>query len=239
MAEVHRKKFRKDFNDMTGMRFGKLVVLEFAGRIDRKSCWRCRCDCGREAVIRRSGLISKSRPIKSCGCYHARTPKNVSRHGMSHTSEYNIWSHIKQRCLCPRKPAYKRYGGRGITICERWASSFENFIHDMGPRPSLRHTIDRIDNGGNYEPGNCRWATFEQQNRNRSITVWLEAFGVRKRAVEWADQFGLSHSSVRDVAKFPDAERRLSRLISKKEAARQAVALPAGPTTQVSTHPHG
>lgn len=85
--------------------------------------------------------------------------------------EYGIWSNIKHRCLNPNYRDYKNYGGRGIAVCDRWRDSFDNFMDDMGPRPSLKHSIDRIDNNGNYEPSNCRWATYSQQNRNQRLNM--------------------------------------------------------------------
>jgi len=92
-------------------------------------------------------------------------------HGLTYTPEYRSWCHMKGRCYCPNDSRYHRYGGRGIKVCDRWLNSFENFYKDMGPRPSPKHSIDRVDNNGNYEPSNCRWVTVKTQNSNRSTNV--------------------------------------------------------------------
>jgi hypothetical protein len=123
----------------------------------RSSQWVCRCACGTERLVRADRL--RAGKSKSCGC------QRVSMRGL--TAEGVCWRGMKQRCRNPNNPAYPSYGGRGITVCERW-NSFENFYADMGPRPSPQHSIDRWpNNDGNYEPGNCRWATKSEQNENR------------------------------------------------------------------------
>ena len=159
--------------DLTGKRFGRLVVLHRDGSTPgRDAAWRCRCDCGEVRTIR--GQCLRSGHTKSCGCLHRefsseRLPRLATKHGMARHGRvagiYKSWQAMRERCKNPRHHAYANYGGRGITVCERW-ESFENFLADMGPRPEGL-TLDRIDNEGNYEPGNCRWATRLQQRHNR------------------------------------------------------------------------
>jgi len=118
------------------------------------------------------------------------------KHGLSKTIEYRTWYAMLQRCRNPRNPAFGRYGGRGITVCDRW-QLFENFYADTGPRPTLRHSIDRIDNDGNYEPGNCRWATTHEQARNRSDNYLIEWRGETRCLSEWCEIVGLTYSTVK------------------------------------------
>jgi len=151
-----------------GEKYNRLTVLEVY-RVGKRKFAKCLCDCGnisnpREYVVRK-GIVT------SCGCYQkqvASKMKNGITHGMTQSAEYNIWGKMKSRCYAKSNNRYYRYGGRGIKVCDRWLHSFENFYADMGPRPTKKHSIDRINNDGNYEPSNCRWATPKEQVDNQS-----------------------------------------------------------------------
>ena len=165
--------------DLTGRRFGRLLVISFHSSQNYISKWLCRCDCGTEKVINGGNLTTGK--VVSCGCY--RIEKHT-KHNMSYSPEYLAWAGIKSRCYNPKAPRYPNYGERGITVCNRWLESFENFYADIGDRPSKDYSIERLDVNGNYEPFNCKWATrFEQQRnirvqRNNSTGVtgvrWVE-----------------------------------------------------------------
>jgi hypothetical protein len=160
--------------DLAGQTFGRLTVIERVAHIPRPH-WLCRCECGTERIVRADNL--RRGLTRSCGCFHREQwIASVSTHGHLRNGEvhplYWTWASMHQRCRNPnhaRGTRWMHYGGRGITVCERWGGrdGFAHFIADMGERPD-RHTLDRVDPDGNYEPGNCRWATYREQNLNRS-----------------------------------------------------------------------
>ncbi len=192
--------------DLTGLRFGRLVVLGLAtktpGNPNRR--WGAQCDCGLLTVV--FGMDLTSGRTLSCGCLRrdilkAHPPPLVhgqaKRLGKRPSSEYIAWSGIRARCLNINDKAYPQYGGRGIKICERW-SRFENFFADMGCRPSPQHSIDRYpDNNGNYEPSNCRWATPGQQARNRRSSRFLSFRGETLTLAAWTEKMSIPYGTLR------------------------------------------
>lgn len=157
--------------DLTGQKFGRLTVLKFS-HTDGHRFSSCLCDCGETKTVRNSGLLSGN--TRSCGCLQleiaaANIKKLKTTHGMTETVEYYTWGSMKDRCYNKKNKAFRYYGGRGIKVCKRWISSFENFFADMGLRPSPKHSIDRINNNENYSPKNCKWSTMTEQVSNRRV----------------------------------------------------------------------
>lgn len=184
------------FRDITGNRFGRFTVEYFAGRSKSNDLlWYCRCDCGVGKVIRGGHLVG-GRSL-SCGCFRAETVGSWSRtHGSSRTAEHRTWIHLIGRCTNPNDESFKHYGGRGIRVCKRWRENFAAFLSDMGKRPRGM-TIERIDNNGDYEPGNCRWATQHDQSRNQRSNVVISFAGRKMIAADWARELGMDPIALR------------------------------------------
>lgn len=191
--------------DRSGMRFGRLVVVSLCAERapNRNARWRCHCDCGSETDVDSDKLVTGA--TKSCGCLgrEAIGARNVT-HGHSrvgkHSRAYSCWSGMKQRCLEPTYKTYHLYGGRGISICERWLASFENFLADMG-EPPLGRSLDRIDVNGPYGPDNCRWATQTEQVRNRTNTRRAVYRGRSMTLGEIADLSGVPYQLLHERLK--------------------------------------
>lgn len=192
---------KKDRSHLVGVRFGKLVVASAETTGWSPSIY-CKCDCGTEKWIRIDRLL-KGRS-RSCGCAISETNSiKASRHGHSshkpggRTGEYISWQAMIGRCENPRNRSYKSYGANGIFVCDRWRESFEDFLADMGPRPTPKHSIDRIDPGGGYSPENCRWATQLEQARNKRSTVRTDLLGFSMTSGEWSELTGVSPDKIR------------------------------------------
>lgn len=180
--------------DLEGREFGRLRVVARAP--DRYGCsfWSCSCSCGEILVVRGAKLLSGW--TKSCGCLQREIAAETQFvHGRSGTPEWKIWNGIRSRCSNRREPGFKNYGGRGIRICERWLS-FENFFADMGPRPSPKHSIERKENDGDYEPGNCVWATAKEQANNTRANRFIEFGGERLTLSQWSVRTGLTREAI-------------------------------------------
>jgi hypothetical protein len=176
-----------------GSRFGRWEVIGLSDRLNnagRRVYLLCRCDCGIVRDVGRSGLTSGM--SQSCGCLHR---ERVTTHSGSKSPTYRNWAAMIERCCSPSAGNFAEYGGRGISVCDRWRESFEAFASDMGERPD-NMSIDRIDNDGNYDPGNCRWATAIEQQRNKRDNHILEHDGRRLTIVEWSEITGLAYSTI-------------------------------------------
>jgi hypothetical protein len=153
---------------LLGRKFSRLLVVKDAGRNKfGNHQWLCRCDCSNEILVITGNLL-KRLGTKSCGCLKIeRTSKLNLIHGKTRSPEWYSWMAMRWRCSSPKASDYHWYGGRGIKVCKRWKSSFKNFLADMGLKPSPKHTLDRINNDGDYKPSNCKWATMHEQALNR------------------------------------------------------------------------
>lgn len=176
---------------LVGQRFGKLLVLSrAANRKPGRPVWLCRCDCGAVTDVCAGNL--RRGLTRSCGCLIG---SGHITHGRSHSRTHEIWKSMRQRCLSPASNGWHRYGGRGITVCQRW-QKFEAFLDDMGEAPPGL-SLDRIDNDGPYSPENCRWATVVQQARNKRNNSGYEHNGVHRLWAEWAEESAVSAQLLR------------------------------------------
>lgn len=184
--------------DLTGKTFGSWSII---GRGRRTAAhvqlWIARCACGVQREVYKQPLVRGE--STSCGCQaRARNAAAHTRHGHAsgqRTPEYRSWTSMIARCGCPTATDYSDYGGRGITVCDRWRTSFENFLADMGPRPKGT-TLDRIDVNGNYEPGNCRWSTAIDQAMHRRDNTILTYDGRSLTLAEWARRTGIQSDTI-------------------------------------------
>ena len=177
--------------DISGQKFNKLKVIKRIGSDkNRQSLWECLCDCGNTTQV--IGSYLKAGHTKSCGCllHHAL------KHGKSGNSSYNSWRAMKARCLNPNSKGYERYGGRGISVCDEWIDEFAAFDEYMGARPEGT-TLERLDSNGNYEPGNCCWATPRDQMANRGVSYLVEYNGKVMMLEEAIRQSGRSHNYIK------------------------------------------
>lgn len=195
--------------DLSNQVFGRLTAISRHHKTHNGHwVWNCQCSCGKSAIIYATNLVRGL--TKSCGCFRQETSglQNFS-HGHSVgekcSSEYRSWCSLLSRCRNPKDRKYSDYGGRGITVCERWLK-FENFIEDMGIKPTLKHTIDRIDVNGNYEPSNCRWATMYEQCRNRRNNIWYEYNGIKNIVTDWAVILNVKENTLREMLKYNSFE---------------------------------
>lgn len=187
---------RADMNtsDLVGKRFGLLTVISFGvfgrnkrGRLDFEVT--CRCDCGRVVIRPKSRLIKSFN--RSCGCL-GRTVNGESRN-----PEYVAWYMMKRRCFDKNGKFYHHYGGRGITVCDRWLNSYDNFLADMGRRPTSSHSLNRIDNDGHYCPENCRWDLPIEQHNNTRTNRWYVFHGKRLTLSQWSKEIGMNITTIK------------------------------------------
>lgn len=204
-------------HDLVGKKFGRLMVDSFAGTRGGNAWWSCVCSCGARRTIVAHSLVGGV--SKSCGCLAKEVAaKQISTlrrtHGYTNTPEHNVWENIIARCCNPKHPSFSNYGGRGIGICQEWRNSFEAFLANVGPRPSSVHTIERIDNNKWYEPGNVKWATRREQQRNRRSNRMLVIGGETRTITEWSELSGINIGTL---------YKRIARGVCLEEAIQQPV----------------
>ena len=188
---------KKKLKDLTGLKFGRLTVLEYAYTKKSRAYWLCQCECGNKKII--FGKDLRNGKIKSCGCLRKESIlKAVTKHNKRFTKLYPIWVQIKQRCLNINNKNYRQYGERGISVCQEWLDDFMNFYNwamANGYKEGL--TIDRINTNGDYCPENCRWVDFIKQARNTRKNVFITYRGEKHCISEWAEILGIKAATLR------------------------------------------
>lgn len=181
--------------DFTGLKFGRLSVISRSENRGKHVRWSCVCECGKFTAVSSTHL--KTGHTKSCGCVRndicSSRGKAMAKHGMWNSPEWNAWKSMKDRCLRKTNEKYPIYGGRGITVCDEWIGSFNDFFAHVGLRPSSSHSLDRIDSNKGYEPGNVRWADIFQQNNNKRTNVTVDVDGVLMTAAQVSRHFGITN----------------------------------------------
>lgn len=193
---------RYDPLELVGEVFTRLKVISFCYSKNGNTYWNCLCSCGNKCICKRSSMQRGDK--KSCGCLRLNLiESNKNRlgdlnrtHGKRKSKEYNSWRAMKERCYNSKNIVYYNYGAKGITVCDEWKGSFEQFYKDMGPRP-INKSLDRIDSLKCYSKENCRWASSEQQNRNRNNNINYEFNGITKTQTEWSIFLNGNHDMVR------------------------------------------
>jgi len=214
MSEAALKRFSQPgvhastWRDLSGQQFGRLTVLEYAGTSSNKhSLYLCKCECGNEKIIHGTSLTQGK--TKSCGCLHREeTSKLMTTHGLTkeHRRICAAWSNMKDRCNNPANKFYSDYGGRGIIVCNEWEEDVVKFVEwALANGYNDKLTIDRIDNDGNYEPGNCKWSTPKEQNRNMRRNLKITVDGETKIVTDWAETCGISVPAL--AARYRKGER--------------------------------
>lgn len=192
------------FQDLTGSVYGRLLVQSYAGRRgsgSHKFFWKCECECGKEITV--NGHLLRTGRTQSCGCLRAEQARVANmriRTGISRHPLMRTYFGMLSRCANPNHHAWHNYGGRGIKVCDRWLGNagFSLFVQDVGIRPTKRHSLERINVNGDYEPSNCCWATAVEQRRNTRFNVLLTFRGETRCVAEWAQAVGIKHSCLKE-----------------------------------------
>lgn len=178
-----------------------LTVVKYVYNKGKSIIWECKCDCGKTSYANTDNLTRNH--STSCGCLTIiNSVKSRVKHRDGTSKEYNTWTKIKGRCYNEKDQKYYRYGARGISVCDRWLESYSNFLEDMGRAPSPKHSIERIDNDGNYELNNCKWATSAEQANNNSKSVRIEHIGEVRTMKQWANYYSIPYRTLHADLKY-------------------------------------